>query len=840
MSHPATPKYDVFLSFRGVDTRDNFTSHLYAELCRKKIETFIDYRLKRGDEINSSLIKAIEESLIYVVILSKHYASSSWCLDELTEILKCKEKYGREVIPVFYEVDPADVRHQRKSYADDFAKHQERNSGKVDEWKAALNQVAGLSGWHSQVTRPESKLVIETVNDIVKKLNRCVLSNYQGMIGIDKHIEQIQTLLHLESSSIIGIWGMGGIGKSTIASAIYSKLITNFNSGCIILNVYQEIEKIGLQSVRIKYLSQLLGEEITSSEYNFTFDPRLKRIKVLLVFDDVKDSDQLEHLIGTPGNFGKGSRIIVTSRDKQVLKNANVDETKIYEVTKMDSQDSLQLFFSFAFKRNNPEEPYVSLSKKVLNYAQGLPLALKVLGKFLQGRQKEEWESQLQKLEKLPHPDIFNLLKLSYDGLDDDQKNIFLDIACFYRGEYVKVVEHTLDCCGFFTRIGMKVLEDRNIWRPPWGPGKTILRPYTNITVNAMEQEQVVETESDEDTLEESQALWDTQVPPNFKIPHLPTFDGKTDPLEHLMAVGTQTSIIGAEEHLKCKKFINQFSGSKHIQVTATTLFGIHQRSDENLREYLARFSEETIKVSNPNQEMFVAAFQKGLKAGHFNESLAQKPAETMQEVMKRAQCYIKGEESNAEKRDRDSKERSSYRRSPERRGSSRQSRHQGRNSDTPYQRPWYSSERNKLLEEDLTSLNSKRVHVLDEILSAGLARLPQAPDRNVRMGPNSDEWCHYHRCKGHDTKKCFRLKELIEKLISSGHLRKFIEQAAQGATSKRTPPYSPRDTPGQEKDKLFCFDFSRNATHSSLETILILSTKQEQTKKLNDRTKGK
>ncbi|GAU10882.1 hypothetical protein TSUD_425680, partial [Trifolium subterraneum] len=185
-----------------------------------------------------------------------------------------------------------------------------------------------------------------------------------------------------------------------------------------------------------------------------------------------------------------------------------------------------------------------------------------------------------------------------------------------------------------------------------------------------------------------------------------PTFEGKTDPLEHLMAVGTQTAIIGAEEHLKCKllsstlkdaalrwymnlpknsiasytdfhkKFIHQFAGSKHVQVTATSLFGIRQGHNENLRQYLARFNEATIQVSNPNQEMFVAAVQNGLKAGHFNESLAQKPASTMQEVMKRAECYIKGEESNAEKRSRDSREKPSSRRSPERynRGSSQRS----------------------------------------------------------------------------------------------------------------------------------------------------------------------
>ncbi|CAJ2662039.1 unnamed protein product [Trifolium pratense] len=133
---------------------------------------------------------------------------------------------------------------------------------------------------------------------------------------------------------------------------------------------------------------------------------------------------------------------------------------KTYQVTKMDPQNSLQLFCSFAFKQNNLEEPYVSLSKKVLDYAKGVPLALKVLGKLLRGRQKEEWESQLQKLEKHPNLEIFNLLKLNYDELDHNQQYIFLDIACFHTGGFVKFVEQTLDCCGFFTHIEMKVLED--------------------------------------------------------------------------------------------------------------------------------------------------------------------------------------------------------------------------------------------------------------------------------------------------------------------------------------------------------------------------------------------
>jgi hypothetical protein len=117
-----------------------------------------------------------------------------------------------------------------------------------------------------------------------------------------------------------------------------------------------------------------------------------------------------------------------------------------------------------------------------------------------------------------------------------------------------------------------------------------------------------------------------------------------------------KNSITGYQDFHR--KLIHQFAGRKHVKVTATNMFSLRKRSSETLREYLARFSGATIKISNPNQEMFVAAFHNGLRARHFNESLVQKPAETMQEVMKRAECYIKGEESNAEKRSRDHKER--------------------------------------------------------------------------------------------------------------------------------------------------------------------------------------
>ncbi|KAL9437442.1 hypothetical protein AB3S75_023326 [Citrus x aurantiifolia] len=151
-SYRNNKKYDVFVSFRGEDTRDNFTSHLYSALCRQNIQTFIDHQLNRGDEISESLVNAIEASAISVIVFSEGYASSRWCLDELVKILECKKEYAQIVIPVFYQVDPSDVRNQTGSFGDSFSKLEERlkeNTEKLQSWRNALEEAASLCGFHS-------------------------------------------------------------------------------------------------------------------------------------------------------------------------------------------------------------------------------------------------------------------------------------------------------------------------------------------------------------------------------------------------------------------------------------------------------------------------------------------------------------------------------------------------------------------------------------------------------------------------------------------------------------------------------------------------------------------
>ncbi|RXH97835.1 hypothetical protein DVH24_010160 [Malus domestica] len=147
---PRREKYDVFISFRGEDTRLGITSHLHAALLQKKIETYIDYRLQKGEEIRPALLEAIEKSTISVIIFSQNYASSTWCLDELVHTLECKERYGHMVIPIFYDIKPSDVRKQHGSYADAFAQLEKRfedGIDKVHKWRDALKTAANLSGF---------------------------------------------------------------------------------------------------------------------------------------------------------------------------------------------------------------------------------------------------------------------------------------------------------------------------------------------------------------------------------------------------------------------------------------------------------------------------------------------------------------------------------------------------------------------------------------------------------------------------------------------------------------------------------------------------------------------
>ncbi|XP_039167851.1 TMV resistance protein N isoform X6 [Eucalyptus grandis] len=166
--------YDVFLSFRGSDVRKSFLSHLYQALDQNGIYTFQDSEeLRKGDQISATLMKAIEESCIAIIIFSEDYASSWWCLEEMAKIMECKEQKELTVLPVFYKVDPREVREGRESYRKALDKHEDKfrkDLEKVKKWKKALFDAGNLSGWHLN-DEDESKLILQIVKEISTHLN---------------------------------------------------------------------------------------------------------------------------------------------------------------------------------------------------------------------------------------------------------------------------------------------------------------------------------------------------------------------------------------------------------------------------------------------------------------------------------------------------------------------------------------------------------------------------------------------------------------------------------------------------------------------------------------------
>ncbi|KAL3746314.1 hypothetical protein ACJRO7_015295 [Eucalyptus globulus] len=438
---PLGAEFEVFLNFRGPDTRRSFTDCLYHSMDGAGIRVFRDNEeIRKGEMIKGELERAIKNSAIFMPIFSKNYASSPWCLRELALRLDCSRNRDDNamILPIFFDVDPDDLKLKTGLYHNALQKHEQKfGSNLVQQWKEALMEVAHIKGWDLKDTG-QGELIKSIVAEVLIKLNKRDKILPDHLVGIQDCVEDVMHLLD-EGSPDVGclvIHGMGGIGKTTLAKVIFNQISSRFN-GCSFLSDVREAIKDG----KIVQLQKQLLSEILNSKPVEIFDSdaginlikwRFRHKKVLIVLDDIDEWAQLSMLAAKGGWFGPGSRIIITTRNTN---NLAIEEYKVYQMTELRYHHALQLFSKHAFKMDSPPHDYDDISCNITRMTGGLPLALKVIGCSLYRKRKSIWKDTLKKLELIPEQHIYNKLKISIEMLTEEQREIFLDISCFYIGE---------------------------------------------------------------------------------------------------------------------------------------------------------------------------------------------------------------------------------------------------------------------------------------------------------------------------------------------------------------------------------------------------------------------
>ncbi|PNX97851.1 TIR-NBS-LRR resistance protein [Trifolium pratense] len=391
----------------------------------------------------------------------------------MTAIDECRAKLKQTVFPVFYDVDPSHVRKQHGVYENAFVVHTEtfkHEPHRVDGWKRAMTCLAGLAGKDVR-NKPEFEEIKTIVQDVIKALGHKFSSFADDLVGIQIRVEALKSQLRLNSEDdgfrVLGIWGMDGIGKTTLATVLYDTISHHFqfDACCFIENVSTIYRDGGAIAVQKQILHQTLKEknldDYSPSEISGIITHRLYNMKLLLVLDDVDHFEQLQQLHINPKLLCPGSRIIITTRDVHILELYGAD--RIHEVELMNKDEARELLCTKAFKSDNSSYDYAELIPKVLIYAQGLPLAIRVMGSFLYNRNTTQWRATLEGLENNPDSGIMKVLQSSFEGLEGREKEIFLHVACFFEGEREDYVRRILDACGLHPDIGIPVIAEKSL-----------------------------------------------------------------------------------------------------------------------------------------------------------------------------------------------------------------------------------------------------------------------------------------------------------------------------------------------------------------------------------------
>jgi hypothetical protein len=318
------------------------------------------------------------------------------------------------------------------------------------------------------MSRHEAKFIKEIIKDVLNKLEPKSLYVPEHLVGMDRLARNIFYFLSTAADDvrIVGIHGMPGIGKTTIAKVVFNQLRYRFEGSCFLSNINETSKQFngGLVDLQKQLLHDILNQYAANINCvdggKVLIKERLRRKSVLVVADDVARQDQLNALMGERSWFGPGSRVIITTRDSNLLRKAD----RTYQIEELTRDQSLQLFSWHAFKDTKPAEDYIELSKKAVDYCGGLPLALEVIGALLYGKEKHRWESEIDNLSRIPESNIQGKLLISFDALDGELRNAFLDIACFFIDVEKEYVAKLLGArCRYNPEVVLETLRERSL-----------------------------------------------------------------------------------------------------------------------------------------------------------------------------------------------------------------------------------------------------------------------------------------------------------------------------------------------------------------------------------------
>ncbi|XP_048629706.1 disease resistance protein RPP2A-like [Brassica napus] len=469
----------IFYDSHDVD-EPHFMETILKELHEREL-TPLTYNLSGRETLDTELL---DRSSVGVVVLSNNYSCSSESLAHLVAIMEHWQAEKFVTTPVHFRVTLSDtgLEEVRLKCLNPI------QADRVQNWKAAMAEIPSVHG-HGWTKGTQVMLAKEVVRNTCLRLD---LKKYTNLARAVAYIKSLKP----SDVEIVGLWGMAGIGKTSIAREIYGLLAPDYDMCYFLQDFYLTCQKKGMMQMRDDFLSKVFGEEklsISACDIKPSFMRHwFHSKKILLVLDDVSNASDAEAVVGGFSWISHGHRIILTSRRKQVLVQCKVQEP--YEIRRLCQFESSRLCKQYL----NGESEVI---KELVSCSSGIPLSLEVLGSSVSKQRIKDMKKHLQSLRRNPPTQIQETFRRSFDGLDGNQKNIFLDLACFFSGENKDHVVQLLDACGFLTNLGICDLIDESLI--------TLVDNAIEMPIPFQDFGRFIVLEEDEDPCERSR-LWDS------------------------------------------------------------------------------------------------------------------------------------------------------------------------------------------------------------------------------------------------------------------------------------------------------------------------------------------